>query len=132
MESPSYPIRRRTAVAHSQVTPAGTGGAEMIRLLEETEQKMSVVEEELRKVGHLIEANSLKDFRSSLAKEDKKLHAEYAKIATKKISNVVGDLAPEIQEVAMELLQSLGDLVYFTESEGPTIAEVVETATTKI
>ncbi len=104
----------------------------MIRLLEETEQKMSVVEEELRKVGHLIEANSLKDFRSSLAKEDKKLHAEYAKIATKKISNVVGDLAPEIQEVAMELLQSLGDLVYFTESEGPTIAEVVETATTKI
>lgn len=104
----------------------------MIRLLEETEEKMSVVEEELRKVGHLIEANSLKDFRSSLAQEDKKLHAEYAKIATKKISNVVGDLAPEIQEVAMELLQSLGDLVYFTESEGPTIAEVVETATTKI
>ena len=104
----------------------------MVRFLEEAELKMNVVEEELRKVGHLIEANSLRDFRSSLEKEDKKLHAEYAKIATKKISNVVGDLAPEIQEVAMELVQSLGDFVYFTESEGPVIAEVVETATTKI
>lgn len=104
----------------------------MIGICHETEEKMNLVEKELRKVGHLVEADSLKDFRSSLEKKDKKLRAEYAKIATKKISHVVGDLAPEIQEVAMELVESLGDLVYFTESEGPAIAEVVETATTKI